>query len=94
MAPSRSDDESLFATTWVHVFEQDTPRERLVLTRDGSARILAPGPDDRFVEQHATWSKEGDTVIVRANKGNLQLRVAQKAPDILIVQTRREGAPG
>ena len=75
-------DDWLFSTTWVHVFEEDTPqgavyrpeegsvplsrrpRERFALTRDGLAHVFAPGPDDRFVEHPATWTMEGDEVIV------------------------------
>ena len=112
MPAHRPDDDSLFAKTWVHVFEEDTPagatyrtedsdiplsrrpRERLVLAKDGSARILLPGPDDRFVEQAATWKKEGGTLVVRADKGSVEMSIAQKAPDALIVHARRGNAPG
>ena len=111
MAANRRDDESLFTTTWVHVFEQDTPagavyrpedsdiplsrrpRQRLVLERDGTARILMPGPDDRFIEQAATWKKEGSAVVIRATEANVQMRVMQKSPDSLIVSTGRGETP-
>ena len=112
MPGSRSEDESLFGTTWVHVFEHDTPagavyrpedadiplsrrpRDRIVLVRDGTVRLQVPGPDDRFVEQAGTWKKEGGAYVVRANDGNVEMRVAQKAPNSLIVNTRRTDAPG
>ena len=68
--------DRLFATGWVHAFEEDTaegavyrprgsklplsrrPRERLELDADGTARIFVQGPDDRYVEQPATWRDE------------------------------------
>ena len=67
----------LFATGWVHAFEEDTaegavyrprgsklplsrrPRERLELDADGTARIFVQGPDDRYIEQPASWRDEG-----------------------------------
>ena len=66
----------LFATGWVHAFEEDTaegavyrprgsklplsrrPRERLELDADGTARIFVQGPDDRYIEQPASWHDE------------------------------------
>jgi hypothetical protein len=112
MSANRPDEESVFAKTWVHVFEEDTPagatyrpedsdiplsrrpRERLVLEQDGSARILSPGPDDRFVEQPATWTRDGDTLVVRDAQRGVVMRVTRKTPDALTVHTRRENAPG
>ena len=109
---NRPDDDSLFAKTWVHVFEEDTPagatyrpeesdiplsrrpRERIVLESDGSAQILLPGPDDRFVEQAATWKTVGDSFVVRATNGKLELRVERSSRETLIVQTRRGDSPG
>jgi hypothetical protein len=101
-------DDSLFATTWVHAFEEDTPagevyrpdtqdvplsrrpRRGLSLSADGSARILAPGPDDRLVETSATWRKEGDELVVRTEGGPARsqkvLRVSARPPDRLVVK--------
>ena len=70
------------------------PRERLVFARDGSARILAPGPDDRFVEQPATWKTVGDSLVVRGKKGDVELRIARKTADTLLVHARRGNSPG
>jgi hypothetical protein len=101
-------DDPLFATTWVHVFEQDggrgavyrpetdpiplsrRPRERLELSEDGSARVLAPGPDDRFVEQPATWSDEDDEIVVRTQAG-AELRIVDRSSSRLVVQAGRAG---
>jgi hypothetical protein len=76
-------DEALFATRWVHAFEEDTaeaevyrpdtdevplsrrPRRFFTLSRDGTARVLAPGPDDRPVETPATWTREGGDLVIR-----------------------------
>jgi hypothetical protein len=45
------------------------PRRRLELSRDGTARILAPGPDDRLVESPGTWEAHGGQLLIRAGRG-------------------------
>jgi hypothetical protein len=97
--------DRLYATRWVHVFEEDTaegavyrpeddkvplsrrPRERLEIRADGSAQILAPGPDDRFVAQPASWTEEKDGLVIQARHGGPELRIVQRAPDRLVVKT-------
>jgi len=99
----------LFATGWVHAFEEDTaegavyrprgsklplsrrPRERLELDADGSARIFVQGPDDRYVEQPASWRDEGGAVVVRAREGGAELRIVDRSPERLVVQVQRKG---
>jgi hypothetical protein len=94
----------LFATVWVHVFEEDTaegavyrpenadiplsrrPRERLVLEPDGRARIYTQGPDDRYVEQPATWSDEGETLVIRARGDRPALRIVERSPTRLVIR--------
>jgi hypothetical protein len=94
----------LFATAWVHVFEEDTaegavyrpenadiplsrrPRERLVLEPDGRATIYTQGPDDRYVEQPATWRDEGDALVIRARQGGPVLRVVERSPTRLVIK--------
>lgn len=96
-------------TTWVHVFEEDTPdgavyrpetdniplsrrpRERLTLAADGTARVLMPGPDDRLIEQPATWTDEGDTPVVRptaAAASTREIVIVERSPKRLVVRRR------
>lgn len=100
-------DARLFATRWVHVFEEDTaegavyrpddvhiplsrrPRERLELRPDGSAAIFVGGPDDRPVEQPATWDEQGDALVVRSPHGPTELRIVERSPTRLVVQRRK-----
>lgn len=104
-AKKRTNGDPLFATTWVHVFEEDTaegavyrpedgpiplsrrPRERLQLAPDGSASVFLQGPDDRYVEHPATWTKEEDGVIaVRTRDGGLRWCIVERSPSRLVVQ--------
>jgi hypothetical protein len=64
-------------------------RERLELGRDGSARLFAPGPDDRLVEQPATWHEEGGGLVVRPREGGVELHIVDRSPARLLVQVRR-----
>ena len=66
------------------------PRERLELSPDGSARIFAPGPDDRLMEQRATWREDGGALVVRARAGGPELRIVERSPSRLVVR----GGPG
>ena len=106
--PTLRAQDPLFATTWVHVFEEDTaegavyrpeddaiplsrrPRERLELGRDGSARLLIPGPADGRTEEPATWRDEGGAIVVRTHEGG-ELRIVDRSPARLVVQVRRGG---
>jgi hypothetical protein len=65
------------------------PRERLELRPDGSARLFVPGPDDRLVEEAATWRDEGGALVVRAPGGGTELRVVDRSPERLVVKVRR-----
>jgi hypothetical protein len=99
----------LFATGWVHAFEEDTaegavyrprgsklplsrrPRERLELDADGTARIFVQGPDDRYIEQAASWRDEDGTVVVRAREGGATLRIVERSPERLVVKSQPKG---
>jgi hypothetical protein len=101
--------DRLFATGWVHAFEEDTaegavyrprgsklplsrrPRERLELDADGTARIFVHGPDDRYVEQPASWREEDGTVVVRARGGGPALTIVERSPERLVVQVSAKG---
>ena len=99
----------LFATAWVHSYEEDTaegavyrprgsklplsrrPRERLELNADGTARVFVQGPDDRYIEQPASWHDEDACVVVRTREGSTELRIVDRSPERLIVQVGRKG---
>ena len=63
------------------------PRERIQLQPDGSARISVPGPDDRYVEQSATWSEEKGALVIRKRAGAPPLRLVSQSPSRLIVRS-------
>ena len=64
------------------------PREWLELSRDGSARVLLPGPDDRLREQAAAWHEEAGDVVVRTTGAgdSREYRVVQCSNDRLVVR--------
>ena len=66
------------------------PRMRLSFSRDGSARTLLPGPDDRPVETKATWRADGDALVVRTRpegaRAQKELRVVRASKGRLIVR--------
>jgi hypothetical protein len=68
------------------------PREQLSISPDGSARIFAPGPDDRLTEQRATWREEGGALVVRAGAGGAELRIVERSPARLVVRRVSGGA--
>lgn len=64
------------------------PRARLVLRHDGSAVIRQSGADDRFVDHPATWSKDGNDIVVRQHDGASTLRIVEHSGDRLLVRMR------
>lgn len=109
MAGKDAEQAQLFNTTWVHVFEEDSPegavyrpeeddiplsrrpRERFQLERNGVARVLIPGPDDRYVEQPAKWSEDKGDVVIRPSTGEPSLRIVYQSPSRLIVKAQQSG---
>jgi hypothetical protein len=69
------------------------PRERLELERDGGARLLMPGGDDRLVERRATWREEGGALVIRPQDGGAELRIVARSPARLVVQVAGRGRP-
>ena len=65
------------------------PRERIELAPDGTARIYAGGPDDRYIEQPARWHDEDGTIVVRTRDGGTELRIVERSPDRLVVRTAK-----
>lgn len=65
------------------------PRERFLLEPNGAARMLIPGPDDRYVEEPAKWSKEQGDLVIRASAAKPSLRIVAQSPSRLIVRTQQ-----
>lgn len=98
--------DPLFATAWVHVFEEDTergavyrpeeddiplsrrPRERIQLQSDGSATVQISGADDRYVDQPASWIRDGNAIVIHA--GKRQLRLVAQSPGRLVIQSKND----
>ncbi len=62
------------------------PRERIELKKDGTAVLLMPGPDDRFVPQPASWHPDGEAIAVRDSAGAVRLRIVERSADRLVVR--------
>ncbi len=69
------------------------PRERLELSRDGSARVWLPSPDDRPRAQAATWSEESGELVVEAKGGGAgggkEYRIVSRSVDRLVARRGR-----
>lgn len=63
------------------------PRHWLELREDGSARVFVPGPDDRPVEQPATWKDAGAPSPSRSRKGP-EVTIVHRAPARLVVKLK------
>lgn len=68
------------------------PRERIALNADGTAVLLMPGPDDRFVPQPARWTEEQGTLVVRDAGDLVRLRVIEQAADRIVVSFPPRGS--
>lgn len=66
------------------------PREQLALDRDGHATRYVAGPDDRLIEQPATWRDAG-TAGAGIDDDAADIRVIDRSPDRLVVQIRGTG---
>jgi hypothetical protein len=62
------------------------PREKLKLEADGAARLWVPSPDDRLVEQRATWHEEDEVVVLRPEDGSCEWRIVERSPRRLVVE--------
>jgi hypothetical protein len=65
------------------------PRERLTFEPDGRAGLYLQGPDDRYVEQPATWRDEGGALVIRVAGGGPVLRIVERSPTRLVIQPER-----
>lgn len=65
------------------------PRQRISFARDGSARLVVAGPDDRLREVEARWREEGGEIAVSADGAGgvaTELRVRVRSEDRLLVR--------
>lgn len=62
------------------------PREQLELDPDGTARLFKAGPDDRLVEEPATWSEGGVKPPVRLAGSGAEVSIVDRKPDRLVVK--------
>jgi hypothetical protein len=65
------------------------PRERFALEPGGAARLFLPGPDDRFIEEAATWKDEADGLVIRSRGGGAELRIVDRSATRLVVKMGR-----
>jgi hypothetical protein len=68
------------------------PREHVELSSDGSARVFAPGPDDRLVERTGTWREANEALVVRTDDGGAELRIIEWSPERLVVEAHGGGS--
>ena len=61
------------------------PRERIEFAPDGSAKLFMPGPDDRLVQQAATWHKDGESLVLRHVAAGT-VRIVDHSPTRLLVR--------
>ena len=65
------------------------PRERFTLEPNGVARVLIPGPDDRYVEEPAKWSEDRGDIVIHPATGKNSLRIVAQSPSRLIVRMQQ-----
>jgi hypothetical protein len=59
------------------------------LDRDGSAGISGAGPDDRNIEQPATWTEEGGALVISARTGEARFRIVERSPSRLVIESQK-----
>jgi len=70
------------------------PRERLQLRPDGSASVFMPGPDDRFIEQQASWEDKGGEVVIKLRRERTELLVVEQSASRLVIRRRQAADKG
>jgi hypothetical protein len=65
------------------------PREQLEFDPDGTARLMKAGPDDRLVEEPATWREGGAGPTAGLADRGTDLRIVDRKPDRLVVKFGR-----
>jgi len=69
------------------------PRDRINLEPDGSARISSQGPDDRYIERPATWTKEGRALVIREGTVARELFIVEQSPSRLLIRSESGSGP-
>ena len=67
------------------------PREQLELDRDGSARFFVAGPDDRLVEQAATWQNDADGQGAAGGGEGARLVIVDRSAPRVVIRVARAG---
>ena len=64
------------------------PRPRITFSRDGSARLVEAGPDDRLREVEARWREEEGEIVVSgtSDAGARELRIRVRPDGSLLVR--------
>ena len=62
------------------------PRERVAFGPGGAATIWTGGPDDRPAPIAAKWTKEGEALVVRDNRGAVRMRIVEQSHDRLVAK--------
>jgi len=70
------------------------PRERVQLRADGTASVFLPGPDDRFVEQDASWDEQEGEMVIRLIDGRTELLVVERTASRLVIERRQAADKG
>lgn len=70
------------------------PRERVQLRADGTASVYLPGPDDRFIEQQASWVEEGGDLVIRMRAGRMELLVVERSATRMVIERRQAADKG
>jgi len=62
------------------------PRQRVELKPGGAATIWTGLPDDRLGAAPATWTREGEDLVVRDSRGTVRMRIVEQSADRLLVK--------
>ena len=65
------------------------PRDRMRLSADGTASLLLPGPDDRYLRKPARWRSEAGEPVLRAEGDAFEWRIVAREPARLVVRKRK-----
>jgi hypothetical protein len=93
VAEEDSDEGAVFRPEQSDIPLSRRPRQWLQLDPDGKARLYVPGPDDRLVEQAASWTERQGAIVIRTEESGREMLVADWSPDRLVVRTTASDRP-